>query len=146
MKITNHFFSSKIKLFSLIFLAIFSFLVISPVQADSLWNKQIGMGIDDQAGQAFGETVSDRNSVQDVRIVLAKLINIFLGFLGIIFLILIIYGGFMWMTANGQDDRVTKAKSLLVAGIIGLIIVLMSFAIAEFVTRRVFEATVTSIN
>lgn len=132
-------------LFFSIFLAGSLFLVLpQKASADSLWNKQVGMGTeDDQVGHAFGETVDDRNDVTDVKIVLAKLINIFLGFLGIIFLILIIYGGFLWMTASGNEENVKKARSLLVAGVIGLIIVLSSYAIAKLITEKVFKATVT---
>lgn len=142
MKITKANFWLKNIFISLIFLVGLWGLIPSAVMAESIWDKQVGMGTKSgEVGNAFGETVSDRNSVSDIRLVVAKLINVFLGFMGIIFLILIIYGGIMWMTAAGKDDNINKAKSLLVAGVIGLIIVVSSFAIAKLVTDKVVMST-----
>ncbi|MCU0679341.1 MAG: hypothetical protein MUC28_02755 [Planctomycetes bacterium] len=61
------------------------------------------------------------------------LIGTFLSFLGIIFLILIMYGGFVWMTAGGNEMKVLKAKQVLTQAIIGTIIVLAAYSITSFV-------------
>jgi hypothetical protein len=50
-------------------------------------------------------------------------------------------GGFKWMTAGGNEDKVGEAKKLIVAGIIGLVIILGSFAIATFVLTQLTAAT-----
>jgi len=142
MKITKDRFFLKFCLL-LVFLSGMLNFVLTPVSAKTLWDKQIGVGTENGAGAAFGEDPGvGRNGVRDVRLVLANAIKVFLGFMGIIFLILIIYGGFMWMTAAGEDEKINKAKSLLVAGIIGLIIIVASFAIASLVTTKIFDATV----
>lgn len=60
-----------------------------------------------------------------------------LGFLGLIAAIFMIYGGIMWMTSAGNEERVKKAKSLLTSAVIGLIIILLSWAIVTFVVRTV---------
>lgn len=126
----------------IIFLFSFAFFSNVPLaSADDLWKKQIGMGTQDGVGGAFGETVSSRDDVQDLRLVISKYINIFLGFLGIVFLILIIYAGILWLSAQGNSDNVSKARSLLFTGIIGLAVILSAFAIASFVTDRLFMAT-----
>ncbi len=62
-------------------------------------------------------------------------IKMLLSFLGVLFLVLMIYGGFLWMTARGNEEQVTKAKNLITAAIIGLIIVLASYAISIFVMK-----------
>ena len=62
-----------------------------------------------------------------------------LGFLGIISVVLILYAGFMWMTAAGNEDKVGQAKKLLVAAVIGLIIILASYSIASFVLDVVYR-------
>ena len=56
--------------------------------------------------------------------------------LGMIFLILMLYGGYLWMTAAGKEERVTKAKNLITAAIIGVIIVVSAYAISYFVIEK----------
>lgn len=59
-------------------------------------------------------------------------INIALSFVGVLFLIMMIVGGFIWMTAAGNEDRVKTAIKLIVAGVIGLVIVVSAYAITSF--------------
>lgn len=65
-----------------------------------------------------------------------KVINIFLGLLGIIAVSLIIYAGFLWMTAGGSEDKIAQAKKILKNSAIGLLIILSSWGIAYFVLSR----------
>lgn len=60
-------------------------------------------------------------------------IQALLGILGVVFLILVVYAGVLWMTAGGNTDSVKKAKAILVNGVIGLILTTASYAIAYFV-------------
>jgi len=69
--------------------------------------------------------------------IIGNVINFFLGFLGIVALVLIIYGGFLWMTARGNEDQVKKARDLLVQAVIGLIIILSAYAIASYVISNI---------
>ncbi len=59
----------------------------------------------------------------------ALIINISLGLLSVVFLILTIYSGIRWMTAQGNEEEVTKAKTTLTQAILGLIIVISSWGI-----------------
>lgn len=68
------------------------------------------------------------------QIIVGKVIGAFLSVFGIIFMILIIYGGYKWMMASGREEELKKAKDTIRAAIIGLIIILASYAIAYFVT------------
>jgi hypothetical protein len=77
---------------------------------------------------------------EDIRIIIAKIIRIFLGLLGIIAVVIVIYGGYIWMTAAGEPKKVDQAKNILKAGIIGLLIILSAFAITEFIFRSLFDA------
>ena len=77
----------------------------------------------------------------DPRTMAAKVINVILGFLGIIAVVIILLGGFKWMTAGGNEDKVGEAKKLITAGIIGLVIILASYAIATFVITQLIAAT-----
>jgi hypothetical protein len=62
-----------------------------------------------------------------------NIIRYLLGFLGVVAVIILIYGGFLWMTAKGDEERVRKAKKTIINGLIGLIIILLSYAIVSFV-------------
>ncbi len=77
----------------------------------------------------------------DPREMAASIINVALGFLGIVAVVIILVGGFKWMTAGGNEDKVAEARKLITAGIIGLVIILASWAIARFVINALYEAT-----
>jgi FtsH-binding integral membrane protein len=67
---------------------------------------------------------------------IGKYIKIILSLVGMVFLVLTIYAGVLWMTAAGEEDKVTKAKNILQASVIGLIIMLASYSITAFVVDR----------
>lgn len=79
--------------------------------------------------------------VFDLRLTIARLIRTFLSFLGIIAVIFVLYGGFLWMTAAGSVERVAKAKKVLINAVIGLVIVLSSFTITSFIIGAITDAT-----
>ncbi|NBS69062.1 hypothetical protein EBT31_09130, partial [bacterium] len=66
---------------------------------------------------------------EDIRLVIARFIRIGLGFLGVIAVCVVLYGGFVWMTAGGDPEKVDRAKRILINGGIGLVIILMSWSI-----------------
>lgn len=70
---------------------------------------------------------------------IVTVINMFLGILGVLFVILMIYAGFLWMTARGNDDQVHKAQDLIRNAIIGVIIVVAAYAITTFVLGALIE-------
>ena len=77
----------------------------------------------------------------DPREMAANVVNIMLGFLGIIAVVIILLGGFKWMTAAGNEDKVGEAKKMIAAGVIGLLIILMAFGVAQFVLDALYNAT-----
>ena len=70
-----------------------------------------------------------------------QIIRVFISFLGIVAVVIILFGGFKWMTAGGNEDKVQEAKRLIIAGIIGLAIILSAYAIASFVIEQLISAT-----
>jgi len=72
--------------------------------------------------------------------IIGVVIGVILSLLGVVFLILIIYGGILWMTAAGNEDKVGEAKKIIVAGIIGLVIILASWGIANFVLTSLLDS------
>ena len=69
----------------------------------------------------------------DVDIKLGQIIGYLLSFIGLIFLILVIYGGFMWMTAGGDAAKVSKAIELFTQASIGLLLISAAYVITKFV-------------
>jgi uncharacterized membrane protein len=108
--------------------AIMAFLAV-PVYAQEVF------GLTESFRQMIG--LGDENPVM----IAAKLIRIALGFLGIIAVVLLILGGFKWMTAGGNEDKVSEAKRTIGQAIIGLLIILASYSIAQFVINSLAEAT-----
>ena len=64
---------------------------------------------------------------------ITSIIGLIMGFLGVIAVLIILWGGFVWMTAGGEPDKVEKAKKMIYSGIIGLVIIFAAYAIASFV-------------
>lgn len=65
--------------------------------------------------------------------IIGTIISSLLSLLGIIFVVLMLYGGFKWMKASGREDEVGKAQDIIRQAIIGLIITASSYAIYSFV-------------
>lgn len=126
------------KIFLLLLACFWIFTVFINTQnvkaADSkLWElqKKSGMGTEsEEIGEVF-EGAS--GSPRDLRDIVVSGVVIFLGILGLFFTVLIILAGFRWMNSRGNEEEITKAKSQLKGAIIGIIIIIAAYAIAEFV-------------
>jgi uncharacterized membrane protein (DUF485 family) len=136
MKITKKHILSFV-LLSFITLGQLSF-VMHGASAQTAWEGQYGTN---EIGQTFG--VGDPSSVKDIRTIIIEIVNIALTMLGILFLVLIVFAGYQWMTSGGNEDSITKARKRMVNAIIGLVIVLASWTITNFIIRRALCATGT---
>jgi hypothetical protein len=90
-------------------------------------------------GLSYGEQIGLGN--EDPRIIIANIIRVALGFLGILAVAIIIYGGWLWMTAGGEEEKIRKAKKVLINAAIGLAIILSSFLIVSFIISKLLAAT-----
>lgn len=104
--------------------------------ADELFGGDIGGDTSFATSAGLGEA--------DLIDTIASIIRIALGFLGVIAVVIILLGGFKWMTAGGNDTKVGEAKKLIFSGIIGLIIIISAYAIASFVITSIVNATAGS--
>lgn len=77
----------------------------------------------------------------DLLTVIGRIIQVFLGSLGVIFLILVIYAGFLWMTSQGNEEKVEKAQAIIKSAVIGLAICLAAFSITTFIMNTLLNAT-----
>ena len=74
---------------------------------------------------------------EDLKGSIASVVNIALGFLGILAVIIILYAGFKWMTASGNEEQVGEARKMLLQAVIGLVIVMLAWVITNFVTSQI---------
>lgn len=72
---------------------------------------------------------------------IGRIIKIALGFLGLIALVIVMISGFKWMTSNGNEEKIKSAKKMLLNGVIGMIIILFSYVIVNFIIKKAQEGT-----
>jgi hypothetical protein len=110
-------------------LALLLFPLATKAQANT--NLYLNLGSESENLQLSGNLTPKETAVQ--------LINLVLSFLGLVAVVIVLIGGFKWMTAGGNEEKVGSAKKLLVGGLIGLIIVLLAWGISTWVIEQVAE-------
>jgi cytochrome bd-type quinol oxidase subunit 2 len=81
----------------------------------------------------------------NIEAVIAKLINAALTLAGLVLVGIFLYGGTVWMLALGDETKVQKAKSAMVQGVIGLLVIVMSYSIANWILTALNSATGSSL-
>lgn len=127
-KILNH----RLSLITILFICLFIFSLPLIVSADN---------VTDNLTTVVNQTDLVKND--NLYEVIGIIVNVLLGFLGVIMVLFIIYGGFIWMTAGGDSGKVDKAKSFIRNAVIGVIIVLAAYAIASFTLSTINKALAT---
>jgi hypothetical protein len=77
----------------------------------------------------------------DLMVVVANVIGTALSLVGVIFMILFIYGGFLWMTAAGDSGNTKKAKDLMTSAVIGAVLIFSAYFITKFVVNELVSST-----
>ena len=117
------------KNFLLFFLIASGLVIFRLALAQDFGTNEVSQGLDGALAQG------------DPRTIAGRIINIALGFLGVVSLGIIIYAGFLWMSSSGNEEKIAKAKKTLTSAVIGLAIILASWGIASFVLNRLSGAT-----
>ena len=113
------YFTVGIILFSNLF---FNANIIKISAASSFWDGF------DKTGGAIGYKLTDPRSLPQK---IGKVLNIATVFLGVVFLGLMIYAGYLWMLARGNEQEVEKAKNIIIYAVIGLVAVLGAYSITQ---------------
>lgn len=122
-------YSTKIFLSTLVVLALGA-LTISAANAAS---SNLGTMLNQAAGAegaGYDTSVNGESALAKTAGIIARA---FISLIGIIFISYTIYGGYLWMTAAGKEEQITKAKNIIRDGIIGIIVILGAAAIYYFV-------------
>jgi len=123
------YFKKFIIFISLIIVFILPYFVAASPAYDNL--KQIGEG-----ENAPYQSVTPGSGTNDLAGVVGIAIQAFIGLLGVIFLSYTLYAGYNWMTAQGDEEKVTRAKDTLTRAIIGVIITIGAYAISYWVIEK----------
>ncbi len=115
-----------VKLMAMIF--VFFTLVLNPVSVLAQADNQDVLGL-----QPIQDTIILGND--DIRTVAGRIINVILGLLGIIAFGLVLYGGFLIMTSAGNEEKVLQGKKVLTNAVVGLVIIMSTFAIVQFIFK-----------
>lgn len=83
-------------------------------------------------------------SDEDIGAISGRVINTALTIVGVVFLLLMVYAGYLWMTAQGEESKIDKAQNIIKGTVIGLVLVLSAYAITIFVTKGLNPAPVAS--
>jgi cysteine-rich repeat protein len=124
----------KLRSLALAFLTTLSLMTGSMAFVPTVVHAQVDAGLA-EVGGTIGL------SATDPRVIAARIINVTLGLLAIIMLCLILYAGFLWMTSGGNTEQVERAKLMIRNAIIGVVLILSSWAIASFVINSLLSAT-----
>ncbi|MBI4992927.1 MAG: hypothetical protein HZC26_02215 [Candidatus Magasanikbacteria bacterium] len=115
----------------------FSLFFVVGVQAQDLgWDKTSNAA--KQAG--YDEGTNDTTFAGNV----GFLIQAVLSMLGVVFLILMVYAGYLWMTARGEEEQVSKAHEIIIAAVIGMIVVVAAYSITTFIVPKILNKTTGS--
>lgn len=126
----------KKKIFLLAILMLFFSLSAQPALAET------GVSELRQNLGAFGaQTGLGSGADSDLKGKVANIINVILGFLGLLAVVMIIMAGFKWMMAGGNEETVKDARNNIKNAVIGLAIIFASFIIVNFTVRQLGEAT-----
>ena len=79
-------------------------------------------------------------SALDPRIIVGRLIQSGMGLLGIVVVVIVMWGGYKWMVSGGKEEKVADARKTLINLIIGLAIMLSAYSIVNFIIDAVTEA------
>jgi hypothetical protein len=102
------------------------FLPFAAIKADAdpFGINDVSSGISDTLGSGEGTNPTA---------IATRIINLVLSFLGLIALVIILTGGFKYMTSQGNSTKTDEAKKIIISGVIGLAIVLASWGVARWI-------------
>ncbi len=86
-----------------------------------------------------GGVIQDPQSAPTAAQLIGIKIKTILNFVGVIFFILVIYGGIIWMTASGNEEQVQKAVKIFKGAVIGIIVVILAYLLTNYVVFKISD-------
>jgi len=99
-------------------------------------------GLDKTAEQATITTIGTNVTAETtLQAMIGQIINYIFGLMGVIFLIIVLVGGYQWMTAGGDEAKIGKAKGWIVGGVNGMIVMFLAYALVYVMLTALKGAT-----
>jgi len=76
----------------------------------------------------------------DIPVLVGSIIKYVSGILGVLALVMFIYGGLMWMTSGGASDKIKKGRDTLVWAVLGLALIFFSYALLDFILKALQQS------
>ena len=124
----------SLQIFVLLFVLSINFLFVPLVSAKVDLQAPLtsaGKGI-------YGDALPEGDALPTI---IGNVIKVVLSFVGIVMVIIVVYAGYLWMTAGGDSDQVKKAKDWMLNASIGIFICLLAYTLSSFVIAKIFEAS-----
>ncbi len=124
-----------------IFLAVFLSMVVGNFVFAQTLPQKISDRLKKTGTGVYGASESQLSAPGAFEKSVGGIINIALSLVGVVFLILTVYGGYIWMIARGEESEAKRAKDIITMAVIGLAVVLAAYVITNFVVARLTTAT-----
>lgn len=125
---------SKIIVFLMILISVFYVLPCSANLSEDV-NKKL----DPFASQSGIK--NENNADITVSQYIGKIVTAVLSFVGVIFFVLVLWGGFLWMTAHGKSDQVDQATTIIIQATVGIAVIMCAYVITLLVVQAVGKAS-----
>lgn len=124
-------FPKKVFFFScaVFFCLVFTMFTFKYAKAQDVLDKLQGNMTKTGESAGFAEPKEGK----DLESIISNIVKVILSFIGAVFLVLVIWGGNLWLMAGGNDEEITKAKSYIKNGVIGMAIILAAYLVTNMV-------------
>jgi cbb3-type cytochrome oxidase subunit 3 len=121
---------------SIVLSLIICLFIVPPTLATQSVGNQILGGANQTGQETFEETAAPKMLAER----LIEIVNNLLVFLGVLFFLIMLYGGWQWMNARGNEEQVSKAKVIIRDAVIGLVIIFIARIVTQFILMQIGTA------
>lgn len=91
-------------------------------------------------GAAVSAGKAQLDTVATPGLLITNIINVILGMAGLALVVILVYAGYLYLTAQGAEEKIAQAKRMIAAAIIGIVIIASAYAISLFVITQLTKA------
>ena len=127
------------KISSILIFVIALLVVVSVVSIERAFASDI---LEHLNTSAIDGGLATANTSTNLSLVMGRILGAMLSLTGVIFMAIIVYGGNLWMTARGNEEQVEKAKKLITNAVMGLLLIVGSYAITWFLVDVISNSAI----
>ena len=113
-----------------------AFLIVGSVPSAYAQTKEdVCEGVEIATGAGCDASASQQAETAVNRTV-ATVVNLLSSIVGVVAVIMIMFGGFKYITAGGDSSKISSAQQTIIYAVVGLVIVALAQIIVRFVLRE----------